>query len=127
MSEGTTREGLERSIAEEAASLGVPGAAIGIVHGDDEYTRSFGVTNVDHPLPVDETTAFMIGSITKTLTATAVMALVESVKTDLDVPVRQYIPDLELASEETAASVTLRHLLTHTAGWEGESVDDHGP
>lgn len=105
----------------------IPGAAIGVIYEGIEYTAGFGVTNVDHPLPVDADTLFQIGSTTKTVTGTVVMRLVEEGLLDLDTPLRAYLPDLRLASEDVAAHVTMRHLLTHTGGWEGDYFADFGP
>ena len=85
------------------------------------------MTSIEHPLPVNADTLFQIGSITKTFTGTAVMRLVEMGQLDLDTQVRAYLPDLRLASQETASRVTLRHLLTHTGGWVGDYFDDLGP
>jgi CubicO group peptidase (beta-lactamase class C family) len=107
--------------------LHVPGAAVGITHEGEEEVAGLGVTNVVHPLPVDDETLFQIGSITKTFTGTAVMRLVETGGLDLDEPVRTYLPELRLADEEVAQRVTTRHLLTHTGGWEGDYFDDLGP
>ena len=104
-------------IKQEMARLHVPGVAVGVYAAGQEFLAGFGVTSVDHPLPVDADTLFQIGSTTKTLTATAVMRLVEAGKLDLEAPIRTYLPDLRLRSEETAAHVTLRHLFTHTGGW----------
>jgi CubicO group peptidase (beta-lactamase class C family) len=55
----------------------VPGVAVGVWWQGREHLRGFGVTNVDHPVPVDADTLFRIGSTTKTFTATAMMRLVE--------------------------------------------------
>jgi CubicO group peptidase (beta-lactamase class C family) len=105
----------------------VPGVAIGILHAGEEQVAGFGITSIEHPLPVDADTLFQIGSITKTVTATAIMRLVEKGTLVLDTPIRAYLPDLCLTSEETAARVTLRHLLTHMGGWVGDYFDDLGP
>jgi CubicO group peptidase (beta-lactamase class C family) len=105
----------------------VPGVAVGILHNDSLHMGGFGVTNVDHPLPVSEDTLFQIGSITKTMTAMAAMRLVEAGKLDLDQPLRAYLPDLRFQDEEAAARVTLRHCFTHTGGWLGDYFDDLGP
>jgi CubicO group peptidase (beta-lactamase class C family) len=102
--------------------LHVPGVAVGILHDAQQHTAGFGVTNVDYPTPVLPETLFQIGSITKTVTATVVMRLVEAGTLDLDTPIRTYLPDLTLADAAIAERVTLRHLLTHTAGWEGDGV-----
>jgi CubicO group peptidase (beta-lactamase class C family) len=104
----------------------VPGTAVGLLADGEEWTAGFGVTNVDHPLPVDADTLFQIGSITKTFTATALMRLVEQGRVALDAPVREYVPDLRLRDEEVAKRVTLRHLLTHRGGWFGDFFEDTG-
>jgi CubicO group peptidase (beta-lactamase class C family) len=100
--------------------LHVPGVAIGVLYDGQEYTAGFGDTSVEYPMPVSAQTLFQIGSITKTITAATVMRLVEVGTLDLDTPARSYLPELTLADESVAARVTLRHLLTHTAGWEGD-------
>ena len=104
----------------------VPGVAVGVFWQGREHLKGFGVTNVDHPLPVDAETLFRIGSTTKTFTATAMMRLVEQGKVDLAAPARRYLPDLKLADEAAAASVTVRQLLNHSAGWMGDDYGDFG-
>lgn len=113
-------------VLEEMARYPVPGVSIGVADGDEEWTAGFGITNVEHPLAVDADTLFQIGSITKTFLGTLVMRLVEQGTLDLDVPVRRWLPDLRLRDEGVAACVTLRHLLTHTAGWFGDHFGDFG-
>jgi CubicO group peptidase (beta-lactamase class C family) len=115
---------LQAFVAAEAVRLGVPGAAVGVLHSEAELTAGFGVTSVDHPLPVDGDTLFQIGSITKTYTATAVLRLVDEGRLDLDDPVRAYLPGLKLADEAAAQALTVRHLLTHTGGFVGDHVHD---
>lgn len=67
-----------------------------------------------------------MGSISKIVTGTAVMRLVEQGLLELDVPVRRWLPDLELADDEARETVTLRHLLEHTGGWHGDYAVDTG-
>ena len=117
----------ERVVACAEAAMkahSVPGAVVGVFHQGESKTAGLGVTNVDHPLPVTPDTLFQIGSITKTYTAMAVMRLVERGTLSLDEPVRTYVPDFRVADEATSAQVTLRHLLTHTAGWSGDLFTD---
>ncbi len=104
----------------------VPGVAVGIIHGRNQYTLGSGVTSVEHPLAVNADTLFQIGSVTKTFTATAVMRLVEAGRLELDRPVKTYLPELRLSDAAATADVTLRHLLTHTAGFEGDDFSDPG-
>lgn len=104
----------------------VPGVAVGILHGERRVSAGYGVTSVENPLPVTAETLFQIGSTTKTITATAVMRLVDEGELELDAPVRQVMPELRLQAADVAESVTVRHLLTHTGGWEGDLFDDQG-
>ncbi len=104
----------------------VPGVAVGIWHGGEMTVAGFGVTNVDHPLPVTPDTLFQIGSITKTFTGTAVMRLVEAGQLGLDAAVQSYLPGFRVADAEASTKATLRHLLTHTGGWVGDFFHDTG-
>lgn len=113
-------------VAGRMAALQIPGVAIGLIAGDREFATSFGVTNLDHPLPVDTDTLFQVGSITKTFTGTAIMRLVERGRLDLEAPVRTYLPDFRVADEEVSRRVLLRHLVTHTAGWYDRFPDETG-
>ena len=117
---------LERRLDEQMVELAVPGAAVGLLLDGQQHILCRGVTNLRHPLPVDTDTLFQVGSTTKTVTATAVMRLVEQGRLDLDQPVRTWLPDLELADQAVAARVTARHLLTHTGGWESDMPRDFG-
>ncbi len=117
---------LGKLVQEEMARLDVPGVAVGIIDGDQEQIATFGVTNIEHPLPITADTLFQIGSTTKTFTATIIMRLVEAGKLDLDTPVRTYLPGLRLADQDVANRVTLRHLLSHSGGWSGDFFLDTG-
>lgn len=117
---------LQDKVTELAAELAVPGAAVAVVHDGQEHYAYAGVTSIDSPLPVDETTLFQFGSTGKTYTATAIMRLVEQGKVDLDAPVRTYVPELRLKDEDVASRVTVLQLLNHTAGWEGDLMEDMG-
>ncbi len=104
----------------------VPGVAVGVVDADGARTWGFGITNVEHPLPVDADTVFEIASITKTMTATVAARLAADGRLDLDAPVRRYIPDFRVADAGVSARVTVRDLFTHTAGWFGEYLPPTG-
>lgn len=104
----------------------VPGVALGITCEGRDFARGFGVTSINHPLPVDESTLFQIGSTTKTFTATALMRLVEAGKLDLDAPLRTYMPAFRMKDPDVTARVTTRHLLNHSGGWEGDWFEDTG-
>ncbi|SDE29729.1 serine hydrolase domain-containing protein [Auraticoccus monumenti] len=99
----------------------IAGAGVAVVHDGEVLTsRGYGWAETGAgtgvPVPVDPArTLFRPGSISKVVTATAVMQLVERGQLDLDTDVRAYL-DFELPLDRGA--VTLRHLLTHTAGFE---------
>jgi dipeptidyl aminopeptidase/acylaminoacyl peptidase len=120
------RERWQRRLGELAERFRVPGAALGIVRGDELVELAYGVTNVDTGVDVTPDTLFQIGSITKVFTATAVMRLVDAGRLDLDKPVVSYLPELRLADPEVTGQVTMRHLLTHTSGVDGDFFHDTG-
>ncbi|MGQ0732137.1 MAG: serine hydrolase [Acidobacteriota bacterium] len=111
-------------VQEQMTALGVPGVAIGVLADGQVHTRGFGVTNVDHPLPVTADTLFQIGSISKTFTGTAVMRLVEQGKLRLDDPIRKHVPTFRVKDADASARATVRDTLTHMSGWEGDFFDD---
>jgi len=102
-------------------TTGIPGAAVSVVADGRVLTsRGYGLadtgTESGTPRPVDPAdTLFHVGSVSKVVSATAVMQLVEEGRLDLDADVQQYL-DFDLDTPK--GTVTLRHLLTHTAGFE---------
>lgn len=104
----------------------VPGVAIGMLRAGDIDVAGFGVTSVEHPLRVDGDTLFQIASVTKTMTATVIMRLIERGALDLDAPVRRYIPAFRLRDPAAQERATVRHLVTHTGGWLGDCFADFG-
>ena len=117
---------LQDKLDELLKELEVPGASVGVLIDGVEHYAYAGVTSVENPLEVDETTLFQFGSTGKTYTATAIMRLVEQGKVDLHAPVRTYVPELRLKDEGVASSVTVLQLLNHTAGWDGDLMTDTG-
>jgi len=96
----------------------VPGVSIAVIHnGQIEWARGFGVTSIGGPATTPET-IFQAGSLSKPLTALAVLHLVQSGKLNLDTDVNQYLKTWKVPENEFTAKnkVTLRRLLSHTAG-----------
>ncbi|MFI6585272.1 serine hydrolase domain-containing protein [Embleya sp. NPDC050493] len=122
-----TPEYLRARLADLAEQAGIPGASIAVRLGDRTVTAAVGVLDIETGYPATPDSLFQIGSITKVWTTTLVMQLVDEGLIDLDVPIRTYLPDFRLVDEDAAARVTIRHLLCHTGGFEGELYDDHGP
>lgn len=109
---------LEQEIKRQMQEAKIPGLALAIVRGQEViYAQGFGVTSVEEGgVPVTPGTLFRIGSVTKPLTGTAVMRLVESGVLDLDAPVKKYVPWLKFSEPGAAEGITLRMLMSHTAG-----------
>jgi CubicO group peptidase (beta-lactamase class C family) len=121
-----TTEELTELVAATAERFDVPGVAAGVwVDGRAQHACQ-GVTSIENPLPVDADTLFLLGSVTKTYTATTVMRLVADGRIDLAAPVRRYVLELRLRDEQAADVVTIRHLLTHTSGLDWGLITDTG-
>jgi CubicO group peptidase (beta-lactamase class C family) len=103
----------------------VPGAAAAVV--DDRHTvweMAWGTVDGDGSAPVDVHTGFSIQSMSKSFTALAVLMAVQDGLVDLDTPVAEYLPDFTVNSiyeEHPEHRITLRHLLTHRAGFTHEA------
>jgi len=110
---------LDEAFRKRVAELGATGAALGIVlDGEVVYARGFGVRDVESKAPVDADTLFRIGSVSKTITALAVMRLRDQGKLFLDAPAATYLPALRASAAPTKDSppLTVRHLLSMTSG-----------
>lgn len=110
---------LEQYIEEFMRVGKIPGLALALVSEQQVvFARGFGRTSVeaDNSLPVTPQTLFRIGSITKPLTGTLIMRLIEQGRLHLDTPIRQYIDGFALKDQTAAERVTLRMLLNHTSG-----------
>jgi CubicO group peptidase (beta-lactamase class C family) len=107
---------IEGFVQEEMAAQRIPGLALGIVDGDRiAYVRGFGTAD-DSGREVTPQTPFIIGSVSKSITALAVMQLVEANKIELAAPVQRYLPWFRVADEKASAEITVRHLLNQTSG-----------
>lgn len=108
---------LSRRVDDHVATLGIPGAAIGVIYEDWQARRAFGVASIAASAPMTTRSAFRIASLTKVVTATAVMRLVDKDLLSLDTPLSELDLGVALPDIAERASVSVRHLLTHTAGW----------
>lgn len=111
------RRAVDAHVTAQMQRLGIPGAAVGIVRGNQvEHLKGYGIS-ADDGRPMTPQTPFYIASLSKGMTAAAVMQLVEAGKLELDAPVQRYLPWFRLADEDAAARLTLRHLLAQTSGF----------
>ncbi len=121
-------------LSELASRHHVPGATLAVLRvgtapdgsEDDLVEATHGVVSAATGVEVTADTAFQIGSISKVWTATVVMQLVEEGLLDLDAPIRDVLPELELGDADVSSQVTMRHLLTHTSGIDGDVFTDTG-
>ncbi|HET6793109.1 MAG TPA: serine hydrolase domain-containing protein [Acidimicrobiales bacterium] len=103
----------------------VPGASLALMLGGESLEFCTGVLNVSTGVDVTPDSVFQIGSNTKIFTTTLVMQLVDSGEVDLDSPVKRYLPEFRL-SVPGSERITVRHLLTHTSGIQGDYFDGFG-
>jgi CubicO group peptidase (beta-lactamase class C family) len=96
----------------------VPGAAIVLIEdGEVILQKGYGFADVKKNAKIEDRTGFNIGSISKTIAAWGFMKLVEESKIKLDSPAEKYLIRLHFPeSEYNANKVTIRRLLSHTAG-----------
>lgn len=120
--EPTLRDVVEKICAQR----GVPGMAVGLLTEAGREIVTYGVASIETQCPVRRDTLFQIGSITKVFLTTVVMQLVEQGLAALNEPVAASVPEFQLADPRARDTITLRHLLTHTSGIEGDRFDDYG-
>ena len=105
----------------------VVGASLAVYADGREYLAASGLLNIETGLDVTTDSAFQIGSITKVFTATLLMQLVDEGSLDIEQPVQHYLPDFQLADREAAARITVKQLMNHTSGIDGEFPVAHDP
>ncbi|GAA5113222.1 serine hydrolase domain-containing protein [Alloalcanivorax gelatiniphagus] len=118
---------LEQNVPTLLEKYGVPSAAWGVLHEGEVVDGAAGVLNLATGVISTPDSVYQIGSITKLWTSTLVMQLVDEGLVGLEDLVRQHVPEFAIADEEAAAVITVRHLLNHTAGFEGDIFTDTGP
>lgn len=106
---------VDRFLATQLARHRIPGVAVAITQGDHVvHRRGYGEANDGQPVTAQ--TQFRIASLSKSMTALAVLQLVEAGRIGLDRPIKQYLPSFELAAPSADAQITVRQLLNHTSG-----------
>ena len=104
----------------------VPGAAVAVLADGEVVEHAAGVLSTATGVGATTDSVFQIGSITKLWTSSLVMQLVDEGKLELDATVRSHLPDFRIADEDAASRITVRQLLTHTSGFEGDIFTDTG-
>jgi CubicO group peptidase (beta-lactamase class C family) len=105
----------------------IPGAGITIVTGNSIVcVGGLGYADLESKIPVDENTHFRTGSITKTFVSLGILKLVEEGKLDLQTPVKQILPDIDINNDWASSHpVRVVHLLEHTAGFNDPHFNDY--
>jgi CubicO group peptidase (beta-lactamase class C family) len=126
MALATSSTALQQRLDEARATHGVPGASAAVLREGVIDAAASGVLNLDTGVEATTDSLFQIGSITKVWTTTVVMGLVEEGSVELDSPVRRYLPELAVLEDGVVDRVTIRHLLTHSSGIDGDNFADTG-
>jgi CubicO group peptidase (beta-lactamase class C family) len=115
----------KETLPDQLSEASIPGAAIAVV--DDRniiWEQAYGHVAGEDSRPVDVTTVFSIQSMTKSFTALAILMAVQDGLVGLDSPIKEYLPAFTVNSiydEHPEDTITLRHLLTHRAGFTHEA------
>lgn len=123
---GTSTGDLQVCLEEMSNRHRVPGASLAVLCDDQILTAACGVVNVETGVQTTTDTVFQIGSITKVLTTTLVLQLVDEKRLELDSKVASVLSDFALADPQASDEITLRHLLNHTSGIDGDHFFDAG-
>ncbi|OJJ20850.1 hypothetical protein BKI52_09720 [marine bacterium AO1-C] len=112
------KEKYRKSIAEAMKKYKVVGTSIALVHGDRTiWAEGFGFADKKTQKKTSTDTKFMLGSVTKVFTTTALMKLQEQGKLNINQPLKKYLPNFNIRSRfGSIRQVTLKNILTHHSG-----------
>ncbi len=119
-------DGIGELLSASCERYHVPGAVLAVRRDDEMVEYANGVLNLTTGVETTTDSVFQIGSITKVFTTTLIMQLVDEGRLDLDSPVCTYLPEFTLANREYSAAITVRQLVTHTSGMDGDYFHDTG-
>src|SRR5690606_16907507 len=122
-------EQLDALVPELLAERELPGAAVAIIHaGEIVYQQGYGVENTESGEPVTPDSIFHVASISKVFTAWALLGLVEDGELALDDPAMNYVTRWQFPENRYDQNeVTLRRILSHTAGLSVDGYPGYGP
>lgn len=102
----------------------IPGVTVGFSQGDVEWVKGYGYADLENRVPATARSSYRLASVTKPMTAVAILQLVEQGKVDLDAPVQTYVPYFPVKP----FPVTVRQLLGHLGGidaYRDSKVEQH--
>ena len=110
--------------AQRMGTQRIPGLTVGFSQGDVEWVKGYGYADLENRVPATAESSYRLASVTKPMTAVAILQLVEQGKVDLDAPVQTYVPYFPVK----AFPVTVRQLLGHLGGidaYRDSKVEQH--
>ena len=109
-----------------ARETSVPGAVLGVWRAGEQTVTPYGVLNTRTDQPTAADSVFQIGSITKTWTGTMTAQLVAEGRLSYDATLAEVLPGVRAGRDDAADRISVRHLLTHSSGLDGDVFDDTG-
>ena len=117
----SVRDSIDRFLEAELTRQRIPGMSVAVLRGDSVIlSRGYGFANVGQRVPATDSTLYMVGSLSKPFTAAAIVLLSQQRRLGLDDPIIKYLPE----GRAVWSGVTIRHLLTHTAGVPQDTLLD---
>ena len=110
--------------AQRMATQRIPGVTVGFSQGDVEWVKGYGYADLENRVPATARSSYRLASVTKPMTAVAILQLAEQGKVDLDAPVQTYVPYFPVKP----FPVTVRQLLGHMGGidaYRDSKVEQH--
>lgn len=112
---------IDSTISTMMAKYQVPGVSVAVAKGSViVWSKGYGKVDLENDVPAKPTTVYRLASVSKSITAVAVMQLVEKGKIDLDVPIQKYVPSFP----QKKYPITTRQLLGHLSGVRHYSGED---
>ena len=117
------RAQIEKTVSAFMTANSIPGISVAIVqNGQPAWSSGFGMADLEDSAPATSSTLYRLGSISKPITAVAILQLYERGKLDLDAPVQRYCP----AFPQKDSPITSRQLLAHLSGIRHYNKDGKG-
>jgi serine beta-lactamase-like protein LACTB, mitochondrial len=106
-------EAIEAAVTADMSRLAIPGLSVAVAtQGAVRFTNGYGIADVENGVPAKASTVYRLASVSKPITAVAVLQLAEKGSLELDAPIQRYVP----LFPEKQWAVTARGLLGHLAG-----------
>jgi CubicO group peptidase (beta-lactamase class C family) len=105
---------------------GIPGASVGFEFNGTRHIWHYGSESLETEVSISDSSLFQIGSVTKLFTSMLITRAIKDNRLTYDTTVQTILPWFSVGNEEVSRTVTLKHLLTHQAGWQGDLFEHYG-